>query len=635
MANISKETQEIIRALGLDPNKVGNREQEAADDALNRVINQARNTSSGSSSSSNSSSSSGFSATLRQLSAAVKSLDNANSSTVTWSQNLFDLGATINDVFSSENITDLFGKLLAIAEPFMELDQALRNQVNVGLGITGGLARDIRTNIIEAAEETTKYGIEVGDIADLYTGFIGELKKAVPLNKELLEDTAKAARASGLTMREASQFMGSLESLGINLIKGPKILEEMADTARSMGLNTSAFMGYATENLKLINTLGFEKGVRGFTEIAAKAASIRFDLNTAASKANELFEVDNAIELAAQLNVLGGEFGRLGNAIDLMFMPTNDFEGFTEAIMEAQKQFVSFNEETQSFEPTPLDLRRAREFAKAMGKDVNTVIEEAKSAARRDLIKDRISIIPGMDDKDRELIASLGQINENGEVTIKGKTITEMSSTDLQNELIRLRQQGEDGKMTTEEVLNEQMNIGTKTNFYLKAIALQMGAIGENGGMFTILGDTLNDFIYSLAKGDPEKDEEIMKILSGEGIYGLEQMSMTPEQTTLFNEIKDGMRSIDATATELLAPYRKNTNEGINRFEQVNANTNNNNVNTNTNVSVYLNGQQAAAMTANERGIQKMNNQQYRGWIFETEVEQDNFIGPRRPESYA
>lgn len=627
--------QDIIKALGLDPNKVGTSEQQAAEDALNRAINQASSSSSSSSSSSNSSSGSGLSGTLRQLSAAVKSLDNANSSTVTWNQNILDLGSTITDVFNSKSITDFFGKILAIAEPFMELDQALRNQVNVGLGITGGLARDIRTNIIEAAEETTKYGIEVGDIADLYAGFIGELGKAVPLNKELLEDTAKAARASGVTMREASQFMGSLESLGINLIKGPKILKEMADTARSMGLNTSAFMGYATENLKLINTLGFEKGVRGFTEIAAKAASIRFDLNTAATKANELFEVDNAIELAAQLNVLGGEFGRLGNAIDLMFMPTNDFEGFTEAIMEAQKQFVSFNEETQSFEPTPLDLRRAREFAKAMGKDVNTVIEEAKSAARRDLIKDRISIIPGMDDKDRELIASLGQINENGEVTIKGKTITEMSSKELQTELGRLRQEGRKGAMSTEEILNEQMNIGTKTNFYLKAIALQMGALGKNGGMFTLLGDDLNDLIYSLTDGDPKKDEEIMNILRGEGIYGLDQSTMTEEQLGLFDKISQGMSEMNVKAMELLAPYSKNTNEGINRFEQVNANTNNNNVNTNTNVSVYLNGQQAAAMTANERGIQKMNNQQYRGWIFETEVEQDNFIGPRRPESYA
>ena len=62
----------------------------------------------------------------------------------------------------------------------------------------------------------------------------------------------------------------------------------MASTARSMGLSTNKFMEFATTNLKMINTLGFSKGIRGFTQIAAKASSIGYDLASAQSAAEKL-----------------------------------------------------------------------------------------------------------------------------------------------------------------------------------------------------------------------------------------------------------------------------------------------------------------------------------------------------------
>lgn len=546
MAQYDSFLKDLAQKWGIKFSDLNPSQTDYANKAIENIVSSSNTNSSSSSSSDDTKRS--LSQTIGKINEAVTALDGANSTTISWNQNILSLGESFTKIFESRNFLDAMVNGANFIKPFNDLDQALRNQVNVNLGITGGLSRDIRNTIIQTAKETTNFGIEITEVADVYLGFIKELGRAVPLNEKLIADTAKVARASGLEMREAATFLGSLEKLGINLTKGPEILGEMAKTARSMGLNTSAFMGYATENLKLINTLGFDKGVRGFTEIAAKAASIRFDLSTAASKANELFEVDNAIELAAQLNVLGGEFGRLGNAIDLMFMPTNDFEGFTEAIMEAQKQFVSFNEETQSFEPTPLDLRRAREFAKAMGKDVNTVIEEAKSAARRDLIKDRISIIPGMDDKDRELIASLGQINENGEVTIKGKTITEMSSQELQTELGRLRQDSRKGAMSTDEILNEQMNMATKSNFYLKAIAIRLGAFDSQGGLFSLLGDDLNDLIYSLADGDESEAMRLRNKVETEGMSALGNMEMTSDQATLFDRLSTSVMDLGKEA---------------------------------------------------------------------------------------
>jgi|SaaInl85LU_5_DNA_1037374.scaffolds.fasta_scaffold02204_6 hypothetical protein len=479
--------------------KIGNDnkfDNKSLQDTLELLNNQSKSTSTTSNTGSNSTG--GF---ISATNSIVKSLDNGSSATARWSENILDLGDKFGTAFlaigdSTKKFKDMFAAISNLVKPFMDLDQALRDDINKEMGITGQLSRNIRNEVLNTAKQTKMYGIDVRDVLEGYTGILNTLGRSVPLSNEFTANLLKQAKASGVSSRNAGQFAGQLERMGVSIIRAPKILESMSDTARSMGLNTSQFIETATSNLKLINTLGFKEGVDGFTKIAAKASLIKFDLTSAATKASELFEADNAIEMAAQLNVLGGEYGRLGNAIDLMFMPTNDMEGFTDSIMEAQKQFVSFNSATQEFQSSPLDLRRAKEFAKIMGKDVNTVMEEAKSAARRDMIKNKISFMPGMDENDRELIASLGQLNKEGNVTVQGKLLSDMSEKERDGALNALRQENKKGKMSTDDILREQMTIGTAANRYLEQIALQVGAFGNSGGLISTLGDDLNDMVY-------------------------------------------------------------------------------------------------------------------------------------------
>lgn len=431
--------------------------------------------------------------------AALKSyIDKATYTTLNFDKTLLDLADTIVSVGNTGmGLANFFGDAILT---IMAMDQALRDSVNKSMGITGALATNIRNTLAETSAETLKYGITLRDIDSAYASFVNTLGRAVPLNKELLADTLKIAKANGLQLSSATSFLAKLEGLGIGLMEGPKILEEMGDRARSLGLTTSEFMKFATDNLSLINTLGFDKGVRGFTDIAASASAINFDLTKAAAKAADLFEIDNAVEMAAKLNVLGGEFGRLGNAMDLMFMPTNDFEGFSEAIMDAQKQFVSFNNATGEFVASGLDMRRAKEFASIMGKDLNTVITEAKAAARRDMISDELTIFPGIGEEDKELIASMGQIGAGGVITLDGKDLNSLyEEGKLDETLAQLRQQEKEAEMTTEDILREQLNAANLANFYLKAMSMQFITGGEQS-LMSLLGEDFNKLAMGLAK---------------------------------------------------------------------------------------------------------------------------------------
>ena len=562
MAEFDSQINKILKALGLETSSIDSGQADNVRKVIKDVANSAKNNSNV-----NNNTSSGLSGTINTLNSFVKALDYSSSVSANFNANILDLGANLASVGESlleMDFTKLFGSLKSLASPFIELDQSLRNQINKDLGLTGNLARGIRSTMIETAEETLRYGINVGDVTDSYTSFVSTLGRAVPLNKELLEDITMSARASGVSMSTAGDFLAKLENYGLSIQSGPKTLTEMSETARSMGLTTNKFMAYAAENLKLINTLGFDKGVKGFTEIAAKASSVGFNLQTAASSAEKLFDIDSAVEMAAQLNVLGGDFGRLGNAIDLMFMPTNDMEGFTDGLMKATQQFVTFNEEKNTFDVSPLDLRRAREFAKATGMSLEEVIETGKRMSKMELIKDRISFIPNLSDEERDLIGSLGQLNDSGDVTIKGKVISEMTQTEVTQAINSLKQEDAKGKMSQKDILNEQLNMFSKMNNYLKAIAIELGAFDSEGGMFTLLGDDLNDLIYSVTGGENEDMfKDLTNVLMRQNSEGFEgafsdfESQMTASQMTQWESIKSGFETIKSGTQKYMGVNNK------------------------------------------------------------------------------
>ena len=594
-----------FKDLITDLNITDPQEKDKLDRYVKQVANEAANKSNNKMSSNGSA--------LDRISDYITELGNVNSSAVAFDKNILQLTDDVID-FGKAMVSMDFGKIMTslstVAKPIIALDSALRKQVNVSLGLTGGLARDLRTDMIEVAEETTKYGIEIDDVAAAYSSFITDLGLAVPISRDVAEGLMLQSKAVGLSATQAGSFLATLTNFGVGLEKGPETLKEMASTARSMGLSTNKFMNFATTNLKMINTLGFSKGIRGFTQIAAKASSIGYDLASAQTAAEKLFDIDGAVEMAAQLNVLGGDFGKLGNAIDLMFSPTNDMEGFTNSLMDATKQFVSFNSEKNTFDVSPLDLRRAREFAKVTGMSIEEVIRSGKRLAKMDMIKDKISFLPDLSEDERTLIGNLGSISDSGEVTLKGKVVSEMGSVELTNTLRSLKQEDKKKAMTEKEILNEQLNMFSKSVYYLKAIALQVTGAGDGGGAFTAVGDDLNDLVYDMVKDDTKREamlDSFMTMFAKNDIRGIEASlaanATTPDQKIAVQGIKDKMELYMKEYQNTMGVSAKNSGiSGVGSSLKENVNVKLSPI---TNVSVTIDGQLAENFTSGERKILK------------------------------
>ena len=66
--------------------------------------------------------------------------------------------------------------------------------------------------------------------------------------------------------------------------------------------------------------------------MSSDALRLKLDMDGIASLADKVFRPEGAIEMAAQLSVMGGEFAKLGDPMTLMFKARNDMEGFAKDI---------------------------------------------------------------------------------------------------------------------------------------------------------------------------------------------------------------------------------------------------------------------------------------------------------------
>ena len=92
--------------------------------------------------------------------------------------------------------------------------------------------------------------------------------------------------------------------------------------------------------------------------ISIKPTHIGLDMGKVVGLAEKVMSPEGAIELAANLQVLGGAAGDLADPFKLMYMATNDLEGLQDTLIGAGRDLAIFNEETGRIEIPPTSIRQ-------------------------------------------------------------------------------------------------------------------------------------------------------------------------------------------------------------------------------------------------------------------------------------
>lgn len=365
-------------------------------------------------------------------------------------------GKAMNNALSSVNKKALVGSKMA-AETFKGLGKALVNLPNLiekgygkikslglfemdkemkkaalSMGVLSKQSGDFRSTIKSAAIEASSIGMGIKEISMMQSAYSEQLGRTVVLSKEGMVAMGQMAAATGLGAEGAAQMSAEMETQGLSAERTGMFVEQTMNDAHKMGLNASKVIKNVQNNIKMLNKYHFKDGVAGLAKMAQLVSKLGVSMEFASGFAEKLFNIEGAVDMSAQLQVMGGEWSKMADPFRLMYMARNDVAGLTEELANAAASSAKFNSKTKEFELGSLEMSRLRVIADQTGISYDELATAGKNAAKFTKIKGQVSF--SMNKDQQEFLANTAKLDETGKayIEVKGekKFLNQMSAAD-------------------------------------------------------------------------------------------------------------------------------------------------------------------------------------------------------------
>ena len=339
-----------------------------------------------------------------------------------------------------------------------DMDREIRNAAR-SIGVGAKQSKAFSLNLQKAGENTVYMGVNTKKLAEMQQGYSEELGRAVVLSQDGLEALADIGAGTGVDGLGV-KISGAMDKLGASVKTTRDLVQETVDYARDIGVNAAKAAEMTTSSLKLAQRFRFKGGAKGLAKMATEALKLRIDMDAMAGVADKVFRPEGAIQLAAELQTMGGAFAKMADPMQLMFKARNDMAGFSKDIAKASSEFVTFNKETGEFEVKGgAALDRMREIGNMTGLGAEKLQEMAVAQKRIETIG---SVSPvSFSDEDDELISGLATIQKGGEIEIQvgefTKNVKDLTQRDmkfLRAEKETLRQRAEEARTAEDTLLD-------------------------------------------------------------------------------------------------------------------------------------------------------------------------------------
>lgn len=431
-------------------------------------------------------------------------------------ENIKNKGVGLETIFDAVK-----GALDEVGEQLKAQSQ-LQSDINSKTTLTGKLSKDLRGDIENASIKATEFGISMSELGELYIGLVQNSGKFSLINQETLEKAAPTVRAFADNMASFANTLTEFEKVGMGVNQTIDLIGKAGTKSMSLGLSGKKVVSDITTNIGKLNEYGFSKGVDGLKNMVQKSLEFRMNMESVFSIADKVMNPEGALDLVANLQVLGGAIGDLGDPLKLMYDATNNVEGIQDALIGAAGSLATYSREQGRFEITGLNLRRAKEMAAQLGISYQELAKGAISAAERSsaasaMLRSGIQV----SEEDKRFLTNLSSM-EGGEMVIKiPKSIAEELGVPTKVALDKLDQKVANAliqnakdfaEMSPEDVAREQLTTTEKIMrdleviaqyFRVQAVKLIGGKAEEFGlkDMYTNLEKTLKGYKKDLTEG--------------------------------------------------------------------------------------------------------------------------------------
>jgi hypothetical protein len=490
--------------------------------------------------------------------------------------NLLSLKDLTEKIDLSKPFTSLSGILgtigaqlgpLGIATALNNLDESASKIVK-SFGISKDRAGELKQTVADAIPQFVGLGLSVGDVTETIKGLGDSLKTNIMISSESLANFAATSDVTGVKQADlAVKFRDVGVSIGSI---GDKMLD-VVKIARQAGVTVEAVSEGVVGNLDKMNLYNFEGGVKGLAKMAAQASRLGVNMQSIFAVVDRVFNPEGAIEFAASLQRLGVTSSQLLDPLRLMDLAQNDPTELQNQIVNMTKEFTRFNKENNQIEILPGAKRRIEEIGKAMGLPSGELQKMAVNAGMFEMKLKQIKFPTDIATKeDRELIATMAQINESGQAYVRieqkdergnltGEYIEKLVSNLDTQDVKDLAKQQKSNDASIEDIAKNQLTelrkIGSSINEFVGAAkygvasskGFQDGYKGTLGTVQRMIDTTLPKEPYRRSEtyrtGTDAMIKELDKII---GDLGLGDMisNFTEEAKKLFNSATSSISNL-------------------------------------------------------------------------------------------
>ena len=415
-----------------------------------------------------------------------------------------------------------------------------------------------------AVTDVTLLGGNFENIATIQKDIASGLGRNLVLTSDSYKGLFAAQQVLEGTGRTAKDIALAFKDVGFSVYQSSEQIGKVMNVARSMGVNAQAVSEKVLLNMDALNKFNFSGGVEGLAKMAAQATMLRLDMSKTLKLADDLFDPDKAIELAASMQRLGVANSELLDPLRLMDMAQNDPAELQNQITKMSEQFVQLNEKGQ-FEIMPGAKRQLREIALALGMNADELAKMAIGSKELDMKMQQIKFPDFLSEDQKTMIANMAEMGKDGqfEISIDGKP------EKLEDVISKMAGMGEEERAkylestqpkTIEELAEKQLNVSESMNAAIQAIATKTPyaiagtraakqALRAPSQLARATAETFDveaTKISNLTKGMDEASNKILtdinKLITGEG-------SMTQLLTTM-GEVEKQFGTFLSTASD-------------------------------------------------------------------------------------
>jgi hypothetical protein len=377
------------------------------------------------------------------------------------------IGGKITEVINSNT------KASAIKETMYDIDDKFAQVAKV-MGIGRESAEGYRKSMGDAQSDVARIGGNMQNIADMQIELVNSTGRNIQMSSEYFDDLLATSNVTGVaTAKLTSEF----KNAGFSLYNTTKLMEDVVNTARSVGVSAQAVSAAVMSNMKALDTVNFSGGVGGLAKMAATSAALRVDMGVVLAAVDKAFDPEGAIEMAASFQRLGVAQSELLDPMRLMNMSRNDPEAFQKAIAEMGKELTTLDEKG-NVKIAPGQVGKMKELAKTLGMSTAELSTMSRAAGEMDIKMKKIQFPDIATDEQKQMLANITEMKD-GKMSI----MVDNKMTDID---VALKSVGNDKEKLAQLLADGQpkdmLTLAKEQTGYLKDIANSRTALkGKTG----------------------------------------------------------------------------------------------------------------------------------------------------------